>query len=114
MIFAGGLVTYIYFTEITPPNYDAYYQRYVGSSFPRIVGILVLMAGLILFWGASIFLVYVNWRDNNSEPVPEPHNVEYYFDNNFPDRIQTPNLSAKTVRQPGRSSTTYIKENYIG
>lgn len=38
MIFAGGLITYIYFTEITPPNYDAYYQRYVGASFPRILG----------------------------------------------------------------------------
>jgi len=38
MIFAGGLISYIYFTEITPPNYDAYYQRYVGSSFPRIIG----------------------------------------------------------------------------
>lgn len=38
MIFAGGLISYIYFTEITPPNYDAYYQRYVGSSFPRILG----------------------------------------------------------------------------
>lgn len=38
MIFAGGFISYIYFTEITPPNYDAYYQRYVGSSFPRILG----------------------------------------------------------------------------
>jgi hypothetical protein len=55
-------MTYIYFTEITPPNYDAYYQRYVGSSFPRVIGILILMAGLILFWSASIFLVYANWR----------------------------------------------------
>lgn len=59
MIFVGGLVTYIYFTEIVRPNYESYYQHYVGSSFPRIIGILILMAGLVLFWGSSIYLVYV-------------------------------------------------------
>lgn len=108
MIFAGGLVTYIYFTEITPPNYDAYYQRYVGSSFPRIVGILVLMAGLILFWGASIFLVYVNWRSNNSDS--DQPNTEYYFDDVMPERIQAKSSRVTTKYQPER---TYVKENYI-
>lgn len=97
MIFAGGLVTYIYFTEITPPNYDAYYQRYVGSSFPRIFGILILMAGLILFWGASIFLVYVYYRG-----VSNPQQGRYYFDTSMPTSATT-NLEHST-----------IKENYIG
>ena len=102
-------MTYIYFTEITPPNYDAYYQRYVGSSFPRIVGILVLMAGLTLFWGASIFLVYVNWRDNNTDQI-EQQDVEYYFDDVAPDRQRT-STSAKGAQQSERA---LVKENYIG
>lgn len=79
MIFAGGFISYIYFTEITPPNYDAYYQRYVGSSFPRIVGILILMAGLTLFWGSSIFLVYTYYRKG-----PQSQQNRYYYDTTLP------------------------------
>ena len=97
MIFAGGFITYIYFTEITPPNYDAYYQRYVGSSFPRISGILILMAGLTLFWGASVFLVYVHYRSRSS-----PRQGQYYFDEMAP----TSNTSDL--------GHTTIKENCIG
>lgn len=101
MVFAGGLTTYIYFTEITPPNYDAYYQRYVGSSFPRIFGILILMAGLILFWGASIFLVYVNWQSQTREPQTNL----YYNDGNPPTRAS---VSTRYERP------SLVKENYIG
>lgn len=96
MIFAGGLVSYIYFTEITPPNYDAYYQRYVGSSFPRIIGILMLMAGLTLFWGGSIYLVYTYYRGNS-----KPQQSRYYYNTTLPMRSSSPN-------QVG------VKENYIG
>lgn len=98
MIFAGGLTTYIYFTEITPPNYDAYYQRYVGSSFPRIFGILILMAGLTLFWGASIFLVYVQYRSSSN-----PQQARYYFEGTIPTSSPT-NLERSTG----------VKESYIG
>lgn len=38
MMIAGGIICLIYFTEITPPNFDLNYHRYVGSSVPRIVG----------------------------------------------------------------------------
>lgn len=38
MMIGGGTLSFVYYTEITPPNYDAYYQRYVGSSLPRILG----------------------------------------------------------------------------
>ena len=38
MMVAGGVVCLIYYTEITPPNFDSNYHRYVGSSMPRIVG----------------------------------------------------------------------------
>lgn len=79
MIFAGGFISYIYFTEITPPNYDAYYQRYVGSSFPRIVGILILMAGLTIFWGSSIYLVYAYYRKGS-----KPQQSRYYYDTTLP------------------------------
>lgn len=79
MIFAGGFISYIYFTEITPPNYDAYYQRYVGSSFPRIVGILILMVGLTIFWGSSIYLVYGYYRKGS-----KPQQSRYYFDTTLP------------------------------
>lgn len=107
LIFAGGLVTYIYFTEITPPNYEAYYQRYVGSSFPRIVGILILMAGLTLFWGASIFLVYVHYTGTSS-----PHQGRYYFNGTS---TMSPNVlptTATTSSYPARRSVV-VKEAYI-
>lgn len=38
MVVTGGVICLIYFTEITPPNFDSNYHRYVGSSMPRIVG----------------------------------------------------------------------------
>lgn len=38
LILSGCYITYIYYTEVTPPNYEAHYQRYVGSSLPRIFG----------------------------------------------------------------------------
>ena len=38
MMVVGGVICLIYYTEITPPNFDANYHRYVGSSMPRIVG----------------------------------------------------------------------------
>lgn len=101
MVFAGGLTTYIYFTEITPPNYDAYYQRYVGSSFPRILGILILMVGLILFWGASIFLVYVNWQSKTEEP---DQRTRYYHDGG----------PASTATTSFAQQPPTIRENYIG
>jgi len=108
MIFAGGLVTYIYFTEITPPNYDAYYQRYVGSSFPRIVGILVLMIGLTLFWGASIFLVYIHWR---GESESGGSNADGYFHGSIPERTQF--KSDTEITPAHRSESTYVRENYV-
>lgn len=38
MMVTGGVICLIYYTEITPPNFDTNYHRYVGSSMPRIVG----------------------------------------------------------------------------
>lgn len=38
MMVAGGIICLVYYTEITPPNFDSNYHRYVGSSMPRIVG----------------------------------------------------------------------------
>lgn len=35
---AGAIITGIAYTEITPPNYDDNYHRYLGSSVPRLVG----------------------------------------------------------------------------
>lgn len=105
MVFAGGLTTYIYFTEITPTNYDAYYQRYVGSSFPRIFGILILMAGLILFWGASIFLVYVNWQSNSEEA---PQRSRYHYEEG------PPGMPTVLGRAASYEHPVIVKESYIG
>lgn len=41
MMVAGGVICLLYYTEITPPNFDSNYHRYVGSSMPRIVGKLL-------------------------------------------------------------------------
>lgn len=38
MMITGGVICLIYYTEITPPNFDSNYHRYVGSSTPRIIG----------------------------------------------------------------------------
>lgn len=38
MMVTGGVICLIYYTEITPPNFDSNYHRYVGSSMPRLVG----------------------------------------------------------------------------
>lgn len=120
MIFVGSLITYVYFTEITPLNYDAYYQRYVGSSFPRIFGILVAMAGLILFWGASIFLVYSNWRRPNSigdegDPVEQDsaeRQGEYYLENNLSLEPQIVREKVYVIDQP-RLERTVVKQKYM-
>lgn len=80
MIFGGALTSFIYFTEIVRPNYDANYQRYVSSSLPRISGILLLMAGIFLFLASSIFLVYAHYR-GDKEPREGRSNLRdgYYI-----------------------------------
>ena len=42
MMITGAVICLIYYTEITPPNFDSNYHRYVGSSMPRIVGKLAI------------------------------------------------------------------------
>lgn len=34
----GAVITGIAYTEITPPNYDENYDRYIGASVPRLIG----------------------------------------------------------------------------
>lgn len=38
MILGGGTVTFVYYTEITPQNHEAYYDRYVSTNASRILG----------------------------------------------------------------------------
>jgi len=52
---AGAVITGIAYTEITPPNYDENYNRYIGSSVQRILGPFLLAFGGLLFFGSCIF-----------------------------------------------------------
>ncbi|CAG2172377.1 unnamed protein product [Oppiella nova] len=52
---AGAVITGIAYTEITPPNYDENYNRYLGASVPRLVGPFLLCFGAILLFGSCAF-----------------------------------------------------------
>jgi len=52
---AGAVITGIAYTEITPPNYDENYNRYLGASVPRLVGPFLLCFGTILLFGSCVF-----------------------------------------------------------
>ena len=38
LMICGAILTGIAYTEITPPDYDENYRRYVGANIMRIVG----------------------------------------------------------------------------
>lgn len=38
LIITGAILTGIAYTEITPPDYDENYRRYLGSNIMRIIG----------------------------------------------------------------------------
>ena len=59
MVICGGVVCLIYYTEITPPNFDSNYHRYVGSSTPRIIGPLLIAFGGTLTIGDIILVCFV-------------------------------------------------------
>lgn len=56
MMVTGGVICLIYYTEITPPNFDSNYHRYVGSSMPRIVGPLLVAFGGLLSAGDLVVI----------------------------------------------------------
>merc|ERR1711862_612087 len=48
-IVSGAILTGYAYTEITPPDYDTNYDRYIGSSVTRLLGPFILaFGGLIL------------------------------------------------------------------
>lgn len=56
MMVTGGVICLIYYTEITPPNFDSNYHRYVGSSMPRILGPLLVAFGGLLSAGDLVVI----------------------------------------------------------
>ncbi|KAG9510473.1 hypothetical protein GZH46_00986 [Fragariocoptes setiger] len=74
MMVTGGVVCLVYYTEITPPNFDNNYQRYVGSSLPRIVGPMMVAYGMLLFIGNIIMMVFAlnNYRRSTSKTKRMP------------------------------------------
>ncbi|KPM02351.1 hypothetical protein QR98_0007630 [Sarcoptes scabiei] len=61
-VIAGAIITGIAYTEITPPNYDDYYNRYIGSSVPRLIGPFVLVFGAVIIFGSIVIMVLMNMR----------------------------------------------------
>lgn len=59
---SGAVITGIAYTEITPPNYDENYDRYLGASVPRLIGkklnFQLFTNSLIL-----IFIIIVVFKD---------------------------------------------------
>ena len=72
MMVTGGVICLIYYTEITPPNFDSNYHRYVGSSMPRIVGKCLWWWGLghnCLAWQMISSMLNNVYLNNNRKSV---------------------------------------------
>uniref|UniRef100_T1K1X5 Uncharacterized protein n=1 Tax=Tetranychus urticae TaxID=32264 RepID=T1K1X5_TETUR len=56
LMLVGAIITGYAYTEITPPDYDDNYQRYIGSNLMRVMGPLFLaFGGLLLFGSCCLF-----------------------------------------------------------
>jgi len=65
---AGSVITGIAYTEITPPNYDENYDRYIGASVPRLIGPFLIIFGVLLLFGScGFFGVAFYFADKNYE-----------------------------------------------
>jgi len=64
---AGAVITGIAYTEVTPPNYDENYDRYIGASVPRLVGPFLLAFGTLLLFGSCGFFAVAFYHANVSE-----------------------------------------------
>jgi len=65
---AGSVITAIAYTEITPPNYDENYDRYIGASVPRLIGPFLIIFGVILLFGScGFFGVAFYFASKNSD-----------------------------------------------
>ncbi|KAH9501735.1 uncharacterized protein LOC124496734 [Dermatophagoides farinae] len=63
-IVSGAIVSGIAYTEITPPNYDDNYDRYIGSSVPRLLGPFLLVFGLFIVVGSGVMAGLKTMREN--------------------------------------------------
>ncbi|OTF83762.1 hypothetical protein BLA29_007765, partial [Euroglyphus maynei] len=63
-IISGAIVSGIAYTEITPPNYDDNYDRYIGSSVPRLLGPFLLVFGFFIVIGSGIMAGLKTMREN--------------------------------------------------
>ncbi|KAH9420132.1 hypothetical protein DERP_001967 [Dermatophagoides pteronyssinus] len=63
-IISGAIVSGIAYTEITPPNYDDNYDRYIGSSVPRLLGPFLLVFGFLIVIGSGVMAGMKTMREN--------------------------------------------------
>ncbi|KAI2804682.1 hypothetical protein RDWZM_008000 [Blomia tropicalis] len=69
----GSIITGIAYTEITPPDYDTNYDRYIGSSVTRLIGPFILAFGAFILIGSCGFFGFQSFK--RYDPIP-PHPVE--------------------------------------
>ncbi|XP_054167984.1 uncharacterized protein LOC128965339 [Oppia nitens] len=74
---AGAVITGIAYTEITPPNYDENYNRYLGASVPRLVGPFLLCFGAILLFGSCAFFGLAFYNANRDFDSNGSRSYEY-------------------------------------
>ncbi|KAH9389722.1 hypothetical protein TYRP_007269 [Tyrophagus putrescentiae] len=75
-IVSGAILTGYAYTEITPPDYDTNYDRYIGSSVTRLLGPFILaFGGLILIASCGIlgFQSFGPQYDNLPQEGPIKH-----------------------------------------
>lgn len=50
LMLVGAVITGLAYTEITPPDYDENYKRYIGSNLMRVIGnYLIICYPIFLF-----------------------------------------------------------------
>ncbi|XP_074605385.1 uncharacterized protein LOC141858519 [Brevipalpus obovatus] len=58
LMLVGAIISGIAYTEITPPDYDENYKRYIGSNLMRVIGPLFLGYGALLLVGSCGFFTF--------------------------------------------------------
>ncbi|RWS13089.1 hypothetical protein B4U79_10859 [Dinothrombium tinctorium] len=64
LMISGAIITGIAYTEITPPNFDENFDRYLGANVMRLIGPLLLGLGTIILFGSCCFFAFAFYVEN--------------------------------------------------
>ncbi|RWS31221.1 hypothetical protein B4U80_02627 [Leptotrombidium deliense] len=79
LMITGAIITGIAYTEITPPNYDENYDRFLGANVMRLIGPLMLAFGAVILVGSCCFFAFAFYSENIKEDYSESEGKDYNY-----------------------------------